>query len=249
MGERKLGMARALHAAGLTPEPIGLMHGFLVERWCDGQRLQRHEKPIAEIARYIATRARLFPARADSGATTERLFEMTKRNVSLALGDAIAASLEPWTRRLDVLRRRIVRIRTDNRLDRHEWLRLADGQLIKCDALDHHAGHDLIGCQDIVWDVAGAMVEFELDARDADKLIASTESASGRHVDRELLGFYRTAYLAFRLGQASLAVQLNGSDPAESVRLRDSAQRYATELQRLLLESSCPATRQESLVG
>src|SRR5207248_4485544 len=30
IGERKLGMARALHAAGLTPEPLGFVHGFLV---------------------------------------------------------------------------------------------------------------------------------------------------------------------------------------------------------------------------
>src|SRR4051794_338832 len=69
IGERKLGMARALHATGLTPEPLGLVHGFLVERWCDGQRLDCDDKPIAELARYIAARAGLFPAGADSGAT------------------------------------------------------------------------------------------------------------------------------------------------------------------------------------
>jgi hypothetical protein len=247
IGERKLGMARALHAAGLTPEPLGLVHGFLVERWCDGQRLGRDEKPIAELAFYIATRARLFPASADSGATLAQLLKMSRRNVALVLGDTAAGSLEQREPRLDALSRRVVRIRTDNRLDRHEWLRLFSGRLLKTDALDHHSGHDLIGCQDMAWDVAGAMIEFGLDAREADVLVAGTERASGRHVDRELLEFYRIAYLAFRLGQASLAAQTCASGAAEIMRLKAAADRYAAELQELLLESSC-ATRRESLV-
>src|SRR5207302_2592837 len=131
IGERKLGMARALHAARLAPEPLGLVHGFLVDRWCDGQRLDCDEKPTAELARYIAARARLFPADADSGATLQQLLEMSRRNIALALGDTAARSLEQWPPRLDALSRRVVRIRTDNRLDRHEWLRLFSGRLLK----------------------------------------------------------------------------------------------------------------------
>src|SRR5206468_2915993 len=124
IGERKLGMARALRAAGLTPEPLGLVHGFLVERWCEGQHLRGNEKPIAELARYMATRARLFPANADSGAALQQLLEMSRRNTALAIGDAAARSLNHFVPRLDALSRRVVRVRTDNRLDRHEWLRL-----------------------------------------------------------------------------------------------------------------------------
>jgi hypothetical protein len=30
-------------------------------------------------------------------------------------------------------------------------------RLLKTDALDYHAGHDPIGCQDIAWDIAGAI--------------------------------------------------------------------------------------------
>jgi hypothetical protein len=84
IGEHKLGMARALHAVGLTPEPLALVHGFLIERWCEGQRLAADERPIAELAHYIAARARLFPASADSGATLQQLLEMDWRNTALA---------------------------------------------------------------------------------------------------------------------------------------------------------------------
>jgi hypothetical protein len=248
IGERKLGMARALHSVGLAPEPLGSVHGFLVERWCEGKPLWRDKKPIAEVAHYIATRARLFPANADSGATLEQLLEMSRRNIRLALDDASARLLDRWSSRLDALSRRVVRVRTDNKLDRHEWLRLPDGRLFKTDALDHHAAHDLIGCQDIAWDVAGAIVEFELDAREADALIATTERTSGRHVDGELLEFCRVAYLAFRLGQASFAAQICAFDTAEAARVKGAVDRYAFELQRVLLESSCASNWLESLV-
>jgi hypothetical protein len=249
IGERKLAMARALHAAGCTAEPLGLVHGFLVERWCDGQRLDPDAKAVADIARYIATRARLFPAADNSGATLGQLLETSRRNIALTLGDTTARLLDSWGPRLGALSRRLVRVRTDNRLDRHEWLRLPGGRLLKTDALDHHAAHDLVGCQDMAWDVAGAMLEFALDAREADALIEASGHASGRHVDRELLEFYRVAYPAFRLGQASLAAQMCGSGAAETARLRAAADRYASELKRLLLESRCAATRPESLVG
>src|SRR5215218_807657 len=63
IGERKLDMARALYAAGFTAEPLGLVHGFLVERWCeDGRPLKRDDVPAEEIGRYIGARARLLPA-------------------------------------------------------------------------------------------------------------------------------------------------------------------------------------------
>jgi hypothetical protein len=165
------------------------------------------------------------------------------------LGDTAAASLDQWESRLDTLSRRVVRVRTDNRLDRHEWLCRPNGDLLKTDALDHHAAHDLIGCQDMAWDVAGAIVEFDLEAHETKALLASTEQASGRHVDRQLLEFYAVAYLAFRLGQASLAAQTSVSGAAEIARLKAAADGYAAELRSLLPESSSRATRPESLVG
>jgi hypothetical protein len=248
IGERKLGMARALHSAGLTAKPFGLLHGFLVERWCEGKPLGRDEKPIAEVAHYIATRARLFPANADSGATLERLFEMSRRNIGLALEDVSAKLLDRWSSRLDVLSRRVVRVRTDNKLDRHEWLHSPDGRLLKTDALDHHAAHDLIGCQDMAWDIGGAIVEFELNAREADGLIATAERISGRHVDHELLEFCLLAYLAFRIGQASFAAQICAFDASEAARLKAAADRYGTELKALLLQSSSASNWLESSV-
>ena len=167
IGEDKLAMARTLFSEGLVPEPLGLMHGFIVERWLeDAKPLGAHEKPIAEIGRYIAARANALPASSGSGASIEDLLRMVRRNISLEFGDDRTSALAHLEYHASSLERRIVRRRTDNKLDRHEWLRTGPGLLIKTDALDHHQAHDLIGCQDVAWDVAGAIVEFDLDQND-----------------------------------------------------------------------------------
>ena len=237
IGERKLAMARALHAAGFVPEPIGLVHGLLVERWCgDAEALRPTEKPVERIAAYIGARARLFPAKHDEGATLDRLFEMCRRNLFLALGEEPAGLIEAWAPKLDALSRRVVRVRTDNKLDKREWLRVTGGRLLKTDALDHHCAHDLIGCQDMTWDVAGAIVEFGFSSSDADRLVVAAEQAAGRHVDPELLSFYRLAYCCFRLGQATLA----GNE--------GDTERYAAAARGLLHQHVCRGTRQDSLV-
>ncbi|MFL6850109.1 MAG: hypothetical protein ACJ8EH_04545, partial [Sphingomicrobium sp.] len=246
IGTAKLDLARALNAAGLTPEPLALVHGFLVERWRDDAlRLAAEDKPVSEIGHYIGTRARMFPAPADSGATIADLLAMCRRNLSLAFGEQMAAAVDRWNAATVSLA--VQRTMTDNKLDRDEWLRLPDGQLLKTDALDHHQSHDLIGCQDMAWDVAGAIVEFSLSDDDARQLIEATESAARRQVNADLLSFYRVAYCCFRLGAARLAADLC-SDAGESERLSGRAIRYETAVIPLLKEDYCCFTSQESLV-
>ncbi|MGE5562271.1 MAG: hypothetical protein ACM3ZV_03070 [Bacillota bacterium] len=248
IGEDKLAIARTLHAEGVVPEPLGLVHGFLVEPWCeDASPLAAADTPLNEVARYIGTRARLLPASSGSGAEAEKLLEIARRNISLEFGERAGEAVERWSGRTGELNRRIVRVRTDNRLDRQEWLRTPSRALVKTDALDHHQGHDLVGCQDVAWDVAGALTELDPDQNDARALVAAVEHWAAREVDRELLEFCRLAYCAFRLGQARLGEGMT-SDCAERKRLRAAGDRYAAELQHLL-ESSSAATRHESSVG
>lgn len=233
IGEDKLALARSLYRDGFLPEPIGLAHGFHIERWCEGATpLPDSEKPLADIARYIGTRARMLPAASGSGASIEELLVMARRNISLEFGDERASALGHWTNHAADLERRIVRVRTDNKLDRHEWLRSSAGALIKTDALDHHQAHDLVGCQDLAWDVAGAIVEIDVDQDRNERFIDTVENSAAATVDRELLDFYRLAYLAFRLGKARLGQTM--TEPAEQQRLDCAARRYAAELRHLL---------------
>jgi len=155
------------------------------------------------------------------------------------VGEITPDSVLIWTRRTKAsarkvdrwnkLDRRIVRLATDNKLDRNEWRRADNGRLLKCDALDHHQSHDLIGCQPVEWDIAGAITEFELDENDVAELVC----ASGCATNDELLDFYCVAYPAFRLGHARLAAQIVSASSQVS-----DADRYTRRLQLLLHENT-----------
>lgn len=219
IGKRKFDLARSLHAAGLTPEPLDFAHGFLVERWvADAEPLCPGEKPIEELARYISARARLFPTAPESGASIGELLAMCRRNIGLTFGEELTLTLGRFDEA--ALSQRFQRICTDNKLDLEEWLRLPCGRLLKTDAVDHHQAHDFIGCQSVEWDVAGAVAEFALDEVETARLVSLVGE-----VDAELLAFHRVAYAAFRLGQAVLTDD----------HLR--AERYRRSLHQLLLQN------------
>lgn len=234
IGERKLAQAQALHAAGFGLEPVGLAHGMLAMRWLDDARpLQPRELGSAEltarIGAYIGFRATSFAARVGGGSEVPELFEMARCNAASALGEARAAALDIWRPRLDCLRPLVQPVEVDGRMLPHEWLRTASGELIKTDALDHHVGHDLVGCQDAAWDVVGAALELGL----SQEAVAEAASfISGRRIAPELIAFYRPCYLAFRWAQHRMAVQSLGAWPEEARRNADAADHYARLLAR-----------------
>jgi hypothetical protein len=227
----KLERARALHEGGFTPEPVGCRHGFLVERWLDGAqplgpRPAEHSKPVERLARYLAFRARAFPAPPETGASLAALLAMARRNTELALGSDAAAALDRWTRENARLEAQVFRVNTDNRMQVWEWLVGPDGELVKTDALDHSSAHDLVGCQDIAWDVAGAAVEFELDDAEQSELRDRVARESRQQIDPHLLAFCRVAYVAFQMGSQHLAARALVGWPAEAERLTRSEVRY-----------------------
>lgn len=210
LGEAKLGRARTLARAGVAPEPLGLRRGFLIERWIDGAPGLPAERGsmIEHVGRYLGLRAIAFPADAGDGAALEDLAEMARTNLAeLGLDPARVPAPPPQ----DTVRP----VHVDARLHRWEWLTTADGQLIKTDALDHSAGHDLVGCQDVAWDVAGARLELGLDAAETALLGAAVAGVCDRPVDAALLDFYAVAYPAFQAGLWSLA-----GDAAQVARYR-----------------------------
>jgi hypothetical protein len=223
-GAAKLARARALHAAGLAPELLASVNGFLVERWHGDA--PRGRPPLDAVVRYLAARASLFPARPEQGASLGQLLEMSRRNIGLALGDAAARALDRWEPLLPGLAERVSSVETDNRLDLHKWVEAAPGRWLKTDALDHHAAHDLVGCQDIAWDVAGAVVELDLGEDEAARLRGAA--------DPGLTAFYRIAYPAFRLGEATLAARRMGHDPDEKARLEAKAAGYIRRIRHAL---------------
>lgn len=222
-GRAALELARATAAAGFTPELAGLCHGFLVERWLehavplDPSAIDRTYL-IDRLGNYLALRG---GRNASAGASGDELIVMVRRNVTVGIDAETAARVTP--RRAPAGMRPV---QVDGKLHRWEWLVERDGTLVKADAYDHHAAHDLIGCQDIAWDVVGAAAELELTGAEQHRL-AAVAGAEPHHVE-----FMWPCYLAFQLGRAALGAET--SDPGEAARLRAAAARYAR-----LLTSRC----------
>jgi hypothetical protein len=229
---RKLERAQALHGAGFTSEVRAYRHGFLAERWIEeAQPLDRvnvdRTALLDTLGRYLAFRSRHFSAPQGRGASLAELVAMARYNTEQRLGPEIARRLDHWNAVVPALEAKVRRADTDNRMHRHEWLALPDGRILKTDALDHSAAHDLVGCQDIAWDVAGAAVEWGLTEDETAGLADRVQRETGQAVDAGLIAFYRPCYLAFQLGAATMAAQALAGCEAEAARLKRAADRYA----------------------
>lgn len=201
--DAKLARARALHAEGFTPEPLALRHGFLLEPWIEGARPldPKADRPalLAHLARYLAFRARAFPAGPHDGASPDDLAEMIRVNVSEALdtgaGDALSARFCALIGEAPPL----CPVHVDGRLHAWEWLRTPEGRILKTDALDHSNAHDLVGCQCLGWDLAGVTVELELSPSEAENFRRMIETRADVSMPAARVEAYRLAYGAFQL--------------------------------------------------
>ncbi|PSC06836.1 hypothetical protein SLNSH_00135 [Alsobacter soli] len=246
LGAAALPRARALSEAGFSPEPAGWAHGFLVERWHGGARPlsldeTRNRAFQDRVAAYLGFRAASFPAERP-GASLHELARMLEANAVEAFGPEARSAVESYRRGAMesshrgalALERHVRPVVTDNRLHAHEWIMPQAGVALKTDALDHAFAHDLVGCQDIAWDVAGAVVEFDLDPDAAERLRRAVERHSGREVSPDLVRYLLPCYGAFQLGWWSMAADSHGGWPEEQQRLGPRVERYRTALGRLL---------------
>jgi hypothetical protein len=216
-GATKARRAGLLAAAGFSPSVAGLRHGFLIETWLgDGRPLEpaRHERRrlLDRLARYLAFRARQFPATPRDGASSADLLEMARVNSAEALGAEAGAAV---IARLESLSRTVRKgrpIAVDGRLHAWEWIELADGRLLKTDAVDHADGHDLIGCQDIAWDLAGARIELELSDDETAWLARAVERLDGGETPPARLALHGALYAAFQLGLWSVGQDDDGEN-------------------------------------
>ncbi|WP_292314331.1 hypothetical protein [Mesorhizobium sp.] len=229
-GRRKLGTAKALHEAGFGAQPAGLCHGFLMERWIDAGRLDR-EGPARDLliewlGRYLGWRAARLQTE-EAGASLDQLARMAVQNCEEALGERFALALQSWfaCQPSPGPRRRV---EIDGRLHAWEFLVSPHGSLLKTDAFDHCRSHDLIGCQGIEWDIAGARVEHDLSAAELSKLVVCIETS----IDRDLVDYFEPCYLAFQLGLWTIARQ--SADDEDRMRSTRAVERYKTGLVRLL---------------
>jgi hypothetical protein len=220
-GRGKRDRAAWLSDQGVGPRVSSLANGFIERPWVEGVPVDRVDRDLLHaIADYVAL-LRTGCALGEPDDTRD-LVDLMTANLGEAFGadgalaaHRAAAAAERWEE---------PRVAVDGRMLPHEWLRTARG-LIKVDALDHHADDFVPGCRDAAWDLAGAIVEFDLDDAARVELVSRYCERSRDRTIASRLEFYTLAYFAWRIGYVTLAVQTLGDGP-DGVRFRRAAEWY-----------------------
>jgi hypothetical protein len=125
---------------------------------------------------------------------------------------------------------------TDGRMQPYEWIVSPSGQILKTDAASHGDDHFFPGPLDIAWDLAGVIVEWELQQGARSYLLETFRKITGRKLQSQM-DAYCLAYSSFRMSVCKMAVPTVG-DPLERARLQAAYARYRASVQRLLPQSS-----------
>lgn len=202
--ERIVAQIAARADAGWTSRPLGMAFGFVGLPWIEGRALSRRDlsQPLLEqIGFYIGESAGVPLDTLEESTAFERLREMLYWNAWESLGDRAAQrSRELSNAAAQSIGDQPILSYGDGRLAPHEWIRTSTGSLQKVDCAGHDCDHTVIGRQPLIWDVAGAVIEWGLDETNAARLV--DEVAPG--VLPDLLRFYCAAYAAFRVGMAAM---------------------------------------------
>lgn len=211
-GDQVRARAHALADRRFSPRLSNFARGFSAYQYVPGEALRSAEwsADLAGcLAEYLVFRRSEFAADSDAAA----LHQMVIHNVRALLGVDLVGY------RLDVVSACIC----DARLMPHEWIRSED-RILKADATMHGDDHFYPGPCDIAWDVAGAIIDWQLQDASAADFISRYERLSGDNVRRRLPQ-YRIAYAAFRAAYASMAASAMPGTP-EAGRFARACHRY-----------------------
>lgn len=226
--ERDLGQMQARYDADNSPQPLGHLHGFVAQKWINGERLTRSDitpKLVEHFGGYIVRAAGAPLASSEQEAALARLREMLYWNTWELLGEAQAEKTRRWTN-INAPPQRY----GDGRPAPHEWLRTPDGSILKTDSAAHDLDPVAVGTQSLLWDVAGVWVQWGLSEERAEPMLKIVCQHTGEPISSETLAFYRAAYAAFRGGMCMMCAQ--SADEAEQKRLYRAADFYKRALTR-----------------
>jgi hypothetical protein len=224
----------------LVLAPLGQAHGFVLSEWRDARPLSRADATPAVLTAVGAHVARCARPEADPGvfaAALARAGEALALNAREALGPGADAAVARLHRRAAACAA-TTQLAGDGRLAPHEWLRAADGRLLKSDAAGHDDDRVGPGAQPVAWDLAGAQLEWGLADGETSPLLEGFRSAGGAVPPAAALDFHAAAYAATRLGAFRLCAAAETS-PGEAARLASAAGAWRDALA-LRLEAAAP---------
>lgn len=215
--------ARALKLgrAGFAPVPLAREQGYGVYPVIRGRNLTPSDATPAVLKRladYCGFRAQQMRVET---ADTAGLSQMLRFNAQQEFGPDTDVPA------LDLVRPVI----TDSRMAPHKWIE-ADGAILKVDSETHGDDHFFPGPTDIAWDLAGTILEWDLDDNAAQFFLNCYQRASGDGpIDR--VRPYLIAYSVFRMAHCKMAsAAMRGT--YEASRLNAAHRLYRTKAKRLI---------------
>jgi hypothetical protein len=227
--------AQLIAEAGFSPPVEGYLHGFIMYRFILGRPLSVHQACgglVAAIASYLAFLRRAFPS--EQTRSFEEMATMIAVNASEGIGPSWSVRCSRAIAGLLPLYKNIS-VAVDGHMLPHEWIGTGNSYL-KADHTDHHADHFFPGNQDIAWDIAGSIVEFDFGDTLRELLIDHYIACSGDGAIRGRLPFFIVAYCAYRLGLATLAADVLSST-RDGEKFRRLAVRYGAALKGMIEQS------------
>jgi hypothetical protein len=207
-----------LGEAGFAPHPLGFEEGFVCSPMIAGEVLSAHSvcpKILEHMAQYCAFRGFELSSRRNA---PSQLPAMLRFNLQEEFGIDLEMDTEPLSAAEAVI--------CDSRMLPHEWIRTLNGRVLKLDNASHGDDHFFPGPTDIAWDLAGAIVEWDLGRDAARYLLDCYRRASGDDPSQRL-PIFLLAYSVFRMAYCKMAAAaVRGS--GEEKRLQRAYQQYRT---------------------
>jgi hypothetical protein len=223
-GDAVLEREKKVAAAGFGSMPREESDGFVSYPMINGRTLFPSDlsaEILAELAEYCAFRQRAFTAELSELTALQQMADHNLRELGLEL---------PVELRLECP------VIADGRMQPHEWLLTREGELLKTDSGSHGDDHFFPGPTEIAWDLAGAIVEWQMNEQQTAEFLNLYHRASGDDASARIDGFIK-AYTVFRLAYCLMAANaMDGSD--EQPRLQQAADVYRKLLTELKYQSS-----------
>lgn len=226
LGALKFRRQQRLADYGFALRPAALDHGWL-QLEGGGTPLTRADLDAAFITGTLAPHIAKAAQRADMPGTC--------RDAITRIGEALAATGESDGFTARAARETDGRLLAgDGRLHPAEWLRTPEGRSLKRNATGTEWEHSWAGPQPMLWDVAGAIAEWEMRAEDESLLLAVLARDHGIEASAFALAFHMAGYCCLGLARA----RQQGCAPAAR---RHEARLRAALARMRALSASCPA--------
>ena len=229
LGSQVRERAFTLAEGGFSPAVADARDGFLSYQTLGGRTLRKQDvspSVLERIALYCSFRISNFSYTPPFSSELAHMLEFNVQQEfgrELRLDPGLLGSTNP--------------VLADGRMQPFEWIAPPQGELLKTDAISHGDNHFFPGPCDIAWDLAGAIIEWNLSSEAAEFLLRRFKQLSGIDVAQKLEA-YMLAYCVFRLGFCKMAVSTVLGSREES-RLKTAYHWYRSKAGKLLNTGVC----------